>query len=36
MQACMDGGANAYMVKPIDPAGLEKILKQFLENNPKS
>ncbi len=32
MQACMNGGANAYMAKPIDPAGLEKILKQFFEN----
>ena len=31
MQACMDGGANAYMAKPIDPAELEKILKQFLD-----
>lgn len=32
MQACMDGGASAYMVKPIDPARLEKLLKEFLEN----
>jgi len=36
MQACMDGGASAYMAKPIDPAELEKTFKQFLDDNPKS
>ena len=31
MKACMDGGASAYMAKPIDPARLEKLLKDFLD-----
>lgn len=33
MQACLDGGANAYLAKPIEPAALEIVLKDLLDSS---